>query len=189
MKIRRSIRVAIAAALIATTVVALTMAGPGSGTAVILLQDQRQHSVSQEINLAGQALDGRIDWLAGGYYFHEHNDQLTAISFATPAGTAARYRTDDFFAAPSRGSGTSGTWSPYRPALDTDSWSAFDSATGKIGKARLTLGARWTDERKRYDVQFLTAPDTVPKPEALPVRVARSVPVAAASGLAGAAPV
>ena len=134
---------------------------PGSGTAVILLQDQRQHSVSQEINLAGSALDGRIDWLAGGYYFHEHNDQLTAISFATPAGTAARYRTDDFFAAPSRGSGTGGTWSPYRPALDTDSWSAFASATGKIGKARLTLGARWTDERKRYDVQFLTAPDTV----------------------------
>lgn len=135
---------------------------PGGGTAVILLQDQRQYSVSQEFTLAGHALGGRIDWLAGGYYFHEHNDQLTAISFATPAGTAARYRTDDFFAAPSRGSGTSGTWSPYRPALDTDSWSAFASATGHVGaRARLTLGARWTDERKRYDVQFLTAPDTV----------------------------
>ena len=139
-----------------------TANAPGSGTAVILLQDQRQHSVSQEVTLAGDALDGRIDWLAGGYYFHEHNDQLTAISFATPAGTGARYRTDDFFVAPSRGAGTSGTWSPYRPALDTDSWSAFASATGHVGaRARVTLGARWTDERKRYDVRFLTAPDTV----------------------------
>lgn len=139
-----------------------TANAPGSGTAVILLQDQRQHSLSQEVHVAGSALNARVDWLAGAFYFHEHNDQLTAVSFATPSGTAARYQTGDFFAAPSRSNGTVGTWSPYRPALDTDSWSAFGSATAKIAaRASLTLGARWTDERKRYDVAFLTAPDTI----------------------------
>ncbi|KQN26566.1 hypothetical protein ASE86_10785 [Sphingomonas sp. Leaf33] len=136
---------------------------PGVGANIILLQDQRQHSVSQELQLAGSALSGRLDWLAGGYAFFEHNDQLTAVSFATPTGTnAARFHTADFFNAPSRAASIGGNWSPYEPGLDTQSYSAFGSATAVLGaRTRLTAGLRYTDERKRYDVRFLTAPDTV----------------------------
>ncbi|MFW2854521.1 TonB-dependent receptor [Sphingomonas sp. TX0543] len=117
---------------------------PGMGSNVILLQDQRQHSVSQEIQLSGTVLNGYVDLTGGLYYFNEHNDQLTAVSFATPIGSAeARFRNGDFFNAPSRAAGTTGNWSPYRPALDTDSYSAFASATGRIGtRASLTAGLR-----------------------------------------------
>ncbi|WP_294290275.1 TonB-dependent receptor [uncultured Sphingomonas sp.] len=140
-----------------------TANAPGVGANIILLQDQRQHSISQEVQAAGTALSGRIEWLAGGYAFFEHNDQLTAVSFATPTGTsAARFRTEDFFNAPSRAASVGGNWSPYEPALDTTSYSAFGSATAALGpRARLTAGLRYTDERKTYDVRFLTAPDTV----------------------------
>lgn len=139
-----------------------TATAPGVGSNVILLQDQRQHSFSQELQLTGTALAGHLDLLAGLYYFNEHNDQLTAVSFATPTGTSlARFRNDDFFNAPSRGVGTSGSWSPYEPRLDTDSYSAFASVTGHIGRAGVTGGLRYTSERKRYAVRFLTAPDTV----------------------------
>jgi iron complex outermembrane receptor protein len=135
---------------------------PGVGSNVILLQDQHQHSTSQELQLAGSALSGRVEWLAGAFYFNEHNDQLTAVSLATPTGNAARFRNRDFFNAPSRGAGTTGNWSPYEPRLDTNSYSAFGSATVQLGAgAHVTAGLRYTNEHKSYDVRFLTAPDTV----------------------------
>jgi iron complex outermembrane receptor protein len=135
---------------------------PGVGSNVILLQDQHQHSFSQELQLAGTAPGGRVEWLAGAFYFNEHNDQLTAVSLATPAGTAALFRNQDFFNAPSRGAGTSGNWSPYEPRLDTNSYSAFGSATAQLGdRAHVTAGLRYTNEHKSYDVRFLTAPNTV----------------------------
>ncbi|TPE61926.1 TonB-dependent receptor [Sandaracinobacter neustonicus] len=140
-----------------------TANAPGVGSNVILLQDQKQHSLSQELQLTGTALNGRADFVAGLFYFQERNDQLTAVSFATPIGTAdARFRNNDFFNAPSRAASGVGTWSPYRPQLATDSWSAYASATVKAGpRASLTAGLRATSERKRYDVEFLSAPDTV----------------------------
>ncbi len=140
-----------------------TANAPGVGANVILLQDQHQHNFSQELQLAGDAFGGKLEWLGGLYYFNEHNDQLTAVSFGVPTGTtAARYLTDDFFAAPSRGTGTSGNWSPYEPRLDTDSYSAFGSATLALGaQTHVSGGLRYTNERKRYDVSFLTAPGTV----------------------------
>ena len=135
---------------------------PGSGSNVILLQDQHQHSFSQELQLAGSAFGARMDWLVGGFYFSEHNDQLTAVSLATPTGSDARFRNHDFFNAPSRGNAPTGNWSPYEPRLDTDSYSAFGSATLPVGaRAHVTAGLRYTDERKRYVVRFLTAPETV----------------------------
>lgn len=135
---------------------------PGIGSNIILLQDQHQHSFSQEFQLTGAALGGRLAWLAGVYYFNEHNDQLTAVSQAMPIGTAdASFRNDDFFNALSRSLGTGGNWSPYEPRLDTDSYSAFGSATLSLSeRAHVTAGLRYTDERKRYDVRFLAAPDT-----------------------------
>jgi iron complex outermembrane receptor protein len=137
-----------------------TANAPGAGANIILLQDQDQHNFSQELQIAGDTLGGRLNLLGGLFYFNEHNDQLTAVSNAVPTGTAgARYRTRDFFAAPSR-VGASGNWSPYLPTLDTDSWAAFASATMRVLPAtKLTAGLRYTHERKRYDVRFLSAPD------------------------------
>ncbi|ONF95083.1 TonB-dependent receptor [Sphingomonas jeddahensis] len=135
---------------------------PGIGSNVILLQDQHQHSFSQELQLAGNAFGARLDWLVGGFYFSEHNDQLTAVSLATPTGSDARFRNHDFFNAPSRGNAPTGNWSPYEPRLDTDSYSAFGSATLSVGaRAHVTAGLRYTDERKRYVVRFLMAPEAV----------------------------
>ena len=136
---------------------------PGVGNNVILLQDQTQHSFSQELQLPGSLFDGRANLVSGLYYFSERNDQLTAVSFATPTGTTdARFHNEDFFNAPSRGSGTSGNWSPYRPRLATDSLSGYASVTVQAGpRTTLTSGLRYTSERKRYDVSFLSAPDTV----------------------------
>ncbi|SEJ67274.1 iron complex outermembrane recepter protein [Sphingomonas sp. OV641] len=135
---------------------------PGSGANVILLQDQDQHSFSQEVHLAGDALAHRVEWLVGAYYFSEHNDQLTGISLATPTGPDARFRKADFFNAPSRGAGSSGNWSPYEPRLDTSSYALFGSATMALGdRTRVTAGLRYTNESKRYAVSFLSAPDVV----------------------------
>jgi len=140
-----------------------TANAPGVGSNVTLLQDQRQHSFSQEVQFTDTILDGRLDLLGGLYYFSEHNDQLTAVSLATPVGSPdAWFRNGDFFNAPSRGSGTTGNWSPYLPRLDTESYAAFATATARLGaRASISAGLRYTNERKRYDVRFLTAPDTV----------------------------
>ncbi|MGK6353667.1 TonB-dependent receptor [Sphingomonas sp. DT-207] len=134
---------------------------PGEGANVILLQDQRQHSWSQEVQASGDALRGRLEFVAGLYLFGEHNDQLTAVSGAVPAGSPeARFRTDDFFVAPSRAASGTGNWSPYLPALDTRSVSAFGTLRFAATDAlSLTAGLRWTHERKSYSVRFLSAPD------------------------------
>jgi iron complex outermembrane receptor protein len=152
---------------------------PGTATNVILLQDQKQHSFSQEVQLAGTSLGDRLNWLGGLYVFKEHNDQLTAINFATPTGSPdGRYDTSDFFDAPWRGSGTSGNWSPYEPRLDTRSLSAFASATLAFGpRTHVSAGARATREHKDYFVRFLSAPDTtlvLPGGMAAERRIARS---------------
>lgn len=128
---------------------------------VILLQDQRQRSFSQELQLQGP-IGGQIDYTAGLFAFAEHNRQLTAVSFAAPAGTpGARFRTDDFFVAPSRAAGL-GNWSPYLPRLSTRSLSGFGALTWRpMPRLGLSAGARLTHERKVYRVAFLTAPDTV----------------------------
>jgi iron complex outermembrane recepter protein len=122
---------------------------------------QRQHSFSQELQ-GTTTLWGHVDLIAGASYFAEHIDQLTASSAALPAGATARFRNGHFFAAPSRTAGTGGNWSPYLPQLDTDSWSAFASATARLtARASVSAGLRYTDEGKRYDVRFLAVPDTV----------------------------
>ncbi len=128
---------------------------------VILLQDQRQHSYSQELQLGlGEAGDP-LSLTAGLFGFREHNDQLTAVSAAVPSGPDARYLTEDFFASPSRGAGGTGNWSPYEPRLDTRSASAYASLAWRpLPALGLSAGLRYTDESKAYSVRFLSAPGT-----------------------------
>jgi iron complex outermembrane receptor protein len=138
-----------------------TARAPGQSN-IILLQDQHQRNWSQELQASGSTLGGALHYVAGAYWFGEHNDQLTAVSNAVPAGTnAARFATHDFFAAPVRGAAPNGNWSPYLPVLDTRSAALFASATlTPLAHLSLSAGLRWTREHKRYSVRFLSAPDT-----------------------------
>lgn len=55
------------------------------GTPYVFLQqlndDMNQHQFSQEIQLYGKALNDRLDWITGGYYFRENSDLITRSRF------------------------------------------------------------------------------------------------------------
>lgn len=91
-----------------------------------VLQDQNQFS--QEVQLSGQALDDRLNWVVGAYYFREKSDEQQNPNFAAGLFTIAN------------------------PAsFNTKSYAAFThlnfELTDQIG---ITLGARYTEEVKRY---------------------------------------
>lgn len=131
-------------------------ANPPGQTNVILLQDQNQHTISQEFQLGLGDAEDRWSLTAGLFGFWEHNDQLTAISLAGPDG---RYHNEDFFTYPSRSGGPTGNWSPYLPQLDTRSASAYASLSWRPVQAlSLSAGLRFTDEIKTYRVRFLSGP-------------------------------
>jgi len=88
-----------------------------------------QHQFSQELDLSGNALSRRFDWLAGLYYFQEQSDGETKanlLAAITPNG-----KTDRFF------------------DQKTDSYAAFLSLGFKLTEAlRLSAGGRYTKETK-----------------------------------------
>ena len=91
-----------------------------------ILQDQNQFS--QEIQLSGKALDNRLNWVVGAYYFNESSDEQQNPNFAA------------------------GLFTILNPAsFNTKSYAAFThlnfAVTDQIG---ITLGARYTEERKKY---------------------------------------
>ncbi|NCY26765.1 MAG: hypothetical protein EBX37_18620, partial [Alphaproteobacteria bacterium] len=46
------------------------------GSPVIIFEPsivQKQHQFSQELQLSGKAIAGRLNWLVGAYYFNEHS--------------------------------------------------------------------------------------------------------------------
>lgn len=92
-----------------------------------VLQDQNQFS--QEIQLSGKAIDGRLNWVVGAYYFNETSDEQQNPNFAA------------------------GLFTILNPAsFNTKSYAAFThlnfAVTDQIG---LTLGARYTEEVKEYE--------------------------------------
>lgn len=86
----------------------------------------RQHQISQELQLGGKALAGRLDWVAGAYYFREKDDQAIPLFAFTPVAInqVAAYRTRNV--------------------------SAFAQGTYRLNDVlSLTAGVRYTHERKR----------------------------------------
>jgi len=60
------------------------------------VQDPNRSKVfSQELRLSGKALDDRLSWVIGGYYFREHilaaNDFLTPLAASLPFNSYPRY--------------------------------------------------------------------------------------------------
>lgn len=85
-----------------------------------------QRQFTQELQLLGSALDGRLDYLFGLYYFQEKGKDIGPIDF------------NAVFA-------QSGGFYNYK------SWAAFSQLTYEItDKLSLTAGARYTEDRKKF---------------------------------------
>ncbi|MCC5860551.1 MAG: TonB-dependent receptor [Gammaproteobacteria bacterium] len=99
--------------------------------------DASADQFSQELQLIGEALNGRLDWIGGLYFFQESGTQVF-----TDAGI--------FFAAI--------TGSPFAPLplfeqeTDTRSIALFGQGTYQLtDRLNLTAGLRYTRDRKKFD--------------------------------------
>jgi iron complex outermembrane receptor protein len=89
--------------------------------------DFDQNQLTQELQLLGTALDGRLDWIAGGYYLKEEGENLNVVHFP-----GVIFRSGGRF--------------------DTDSEAAFaQSSYDIVEDIELTAGLRYTQEHKSYD--------------------------------------
>ncbi len=88
------------------------------------LMDQDQFT--QELQLTGSALDSRLQWIAGSYYFAESGNNINLLNF-----TASRFRSGGKF--------------------DNESWAFYTQASYDITEnLSLTAGLRYTDETKQF---------------------------------------
>jgi iron complex outermembrane receptor protein len=91
--------------------------------------DQNQEQFSQELQVSGTALGNRMDWVLGGYFFHEEGDLTDFVPFAE--GIVQVFGLNLF---------------------DNDAFAFFThlhfDVTEKLG---LTVGLRYTDENKTFE--------------------------------------
>ena len=86
-----------------------------------LASDMKSDAFSEELQLIGTALDDRLDWMFGVYYFHEKADQELQLVTLMPT------------------------------AIKTDSIAAFGQATYDLtSDLSFTAGLRWTQDKKRF---------------------------------------
>jgi iron complex outermembrane recepter protein len=101
----------------------------GTPVAIFETSDEiRQSQFSQELQLVGKAFAGRLNWLAGAYYFQEHAFESNPVVFAAGLQQIVapnRFRTES-------------------AALFTHLSYAFNDLFS------MTLGGRYTDEHKRF---------------------------------------
>lgn len=88
--------------------------------------DLEQDQFSQEFQLLGNSLEGRLEWIAGLYYFDESGDNVNTLDFVV-----SNFRSGGEFDNTSEAAFLQGTY-----AFD-DQWS-------------LTLGVRYTEEEKSF---------------------------------------
>ena len=85
-----------------------------------------QRQFTQELQLIGTALDDRLDYLVGLYYFQEKGQDIGLIDFNLVLAQTGGY-------------------------YDYHSWAAFGQTTFKItDKLSLTAGLRYTQDRKKF---------------------------------------
>jgi iron complex outermembrane receptor protein len=101
------------------------------GAAVLigdLVDDFSVDQFSQELQLSGMALDGRLNWLAGAYYFTEDGTNLDDVQFS-PARFLSGAR------------------------IDNESTAGFAQLTFDVTtRLAFTAGIRYTDETKKFIV-------------------------------------
>ena len=115
-------------------------------------------TMTHELRLQGDAFDGKLNWLVGGYYSDEKISQ--AASFALGAdygelvGALLFAPTNGVFGANpltvlSGGVDPAGTTNTNLYTQNSKSWSVFTHNTLEITDGlKLTLGLRWSDENK-----------------------------------------
>lgn len=116
-----------------------------------------QDQVSQEVQLSGQALDKRLDWIGGVFYFREQAQDFQHIPFYQPVlatGGGAFERLPGGF-----------TFSSFI-SQKTESYAGFGQATWHFtDKLSSTGGLRYTSEKKTLlsylEGAFTRAPGTV----------------------------
>jgi len=110
--------------------------GPSQFGGFTIVNEGEHDQFTQEIKVNGTFMDGRLDYVAGAFYFQERNDTDFADLFVLnlPTGPVPLVLADRLL------------------ANDTDSialFAQFDYAL--TDKLTLTAGLRWTDEEKTID--------------------------------------
>jgi iron complex outermembrane receptor protein len=105
----------------------------------LLNQGLSTEQFSQEFQVYGKALDDRLDWIAGLYYFHETGDQKQFTQVIPPLATPP------------------GAISRDGPSVRNTSYAAFIQATYEImPRLRLTGGIRYTKDERRASYDAIT---------------------------------
>ncbi|MFO7287200.1 MAG: TonB-dependent receptor [Gammaproteobacteria bacterium] len=112
--------------------------------------DTFQRQYSHELQLSNVSDEGRFDWTVGAYFFHEDGDLTDFVTF--PGGLLQIYGENYF---------------------DNDAWALFAQVTiGLTDRLDLTIGGRYTDERKEFEGRQrdlnLIAPKSGAPPEIFP---------------------
>jgi outer membrane receptor protein involved in Fe transport len=126
---------------------------------------------SQELRLAGEAVDGKLNWLVGGFYAHEDLNSRSIIQYG-----ADFY---PFFAGkvlsnvPALIGLTPGTilqqglGSNDRFSQDDDTLALFTNNSFAITEAlELTVGLRYTHDKKSVDTRYMTSGSSCDQAEA-----------------------
>lgn len=101
--------------------------------------------ISQELQLSGNAFDGRLDWITGAYYFKEEGRNLNILNFAI-----AQFDSENAFETTSKAVFAQGTY----------------SVTDNLD---VTLGLRYTDEEKTFDPVQTVGPNNIGIPVGVPI--------------------
>ncbi len=115
----------------------------GDNTPHVIAQTQDiwdHDQLSQEFQLAGNALGEQIDWIVGLYYFEEQGTNINLVNFAP-------------------------IFIQSGGSVDNDSGALFGQATWHVSDAfSITGGLRYTDETKRFDPDQFVIQDRNPDP-------------------------
>ena len=122
---------------------------------------QTSEQFSQEFELIGSALDSRVDWIVGVYYFQqdsmaEYTYELNALqpvmegAFGLPPGGLADPSLNPFWAPRiNTGEGEPYPFNDFNSVQDTTSSAVFAQGTWHAtDQLRLTAGARYTSDEK-----------------------------------------
>ena len=127
---------------------------------VVADQNMPSEQFSQEINISGSALDDRLEWITGGYYF----DQEMAVvggfalpilqgilegAFGLPPGGFADPNLNPFYSDRISGGGSVFPFLDFQSLQDVESYAGFAQGTYSVTDAfRLTGGLRYTKDEK-----------------------------------------
>jgi iron complex outermembrane recepter protein len=164
--------------------------GSASYLEVLAFDDTEQEQRSQELRLTGTAMDGRLTWVAGGYWFEEEAFMPLVVPLFRDVPIPSPAQSPLFYAPapPALGVSTLGEFAllvRFLGSTETgfdstnESWAAFMEGTLDLTeKLSITAGVRYTEDDREYirtqtllggvPDPTLTCPDgTVPPPSGL----------------------